>query len=364
MLKRVIIAVSNDLSTDQRVQRVAQTLVNQKLDVMLVGRQLHNSKPITFKFPHKRFKLWFNKGPLFYANLNIRLFFYLIFNRYSLVLSNDLDTLAACRLASIIRRKKIVYDSHEYFTEVPELVGRKWQKSFWEMIEKLFLPGITHAYTVCQSLADIYSKKYKVPFNVVRNVPFKLDVQLNNGPEQMNVIIYQGALNMGRGIELMIDAMKYLPEYELWITGAGDIEHQLQQRAASLTQGGKIIFLGRLQPGELRLKTPLALIGLSLEEDLGLNYHYALPNKLFDYIQARIPVLVSDLPEMRALVKDYGVGDLLVNRTAENLARQIKQIAGDQTKYLLYKKNLEIAANELCWEREEQKLISIFDPVI
>jgi glycosyltransferase involved in cell wall biosynthesis len=363
MLKRVIIAVSNDLCTDQRVQRVAQTLVNHKLDVVLIGRQLQNSKPVTFLLPNKRFKLWFNKGPLFYANLNIRLFFYLIFHRFDLVLSNDLDTLAACRLASIVKRKKIVYDSHEYFTEVPELVDRKWQKRFWEMIEEWFLPGITHAYTVCQSLADIYNEKYKVPFQVIRNVPVRNRKNIDNCSNEPEVIIYQGALNLGRGIELMIDAMSFLPDYKLWIAGTGDIEQQLHAKTNQLLLNDRVIFLGRLKPEELNLKTPQAAIGLSLEEDFGLNYHFALPNKLFDYIQAQIPVIVSNLPEMRSLVEKYGVGEILTERTPEKLAYQIQQVIENEQKMLVYKENLKKAANELCWEAEEKKLLSIFESV-
>lgn len=362
-MKRIIITVSNDLNTDQRIQRVAQTLAQNGYQISLIGRILKNSQMVDLPYSCHRFRLWFNKGPFFYANLNIRLFWFLLWHKFDAVLSNDLDTLTACRLASLLKFKKIVYDSHEYFTEVPELVGRHFQKAVWKCIEKTFLPGVKHAYTVCRSLADIYQKQYHVPFAVIRNLPFRNRLIIEPPKRKSNIIIYQGALNLGRGIEMMIESMQYLTDYEMWIVGTGDIERALKEHANNQTMGGKVIFLGRLSPEKLRDITIQAKLGLSLEDDMGLNYYYALPNKLFDYIQARIPVLVADLPEMRGMVEQYGVGEWLTERTPEALARQIKNLLENSTKIEQIDRNLAIAAEELCWDNEEQKLIAIFNKV-
>jgi glycosyltransferase involved in cell wall biosynthesis len=364
MVKRVIIAVSNDLATDQRVQRVARSLTGQGYIVLLTARVLPGNQPVNLPFDVHWFHLWFNKGPLFYAGLNIRLFCFLLLNGFDVVLSNDLDTLPACRLASIFKHKKIIYDSHEYFTEVPELVSRKWQKACWTKIEKIFLPGVNHAYTVCQSLANIYMNKYNVHFQVIRNVPHRIPKPITEVETKSNIIIYQGALNLGRGIELMIKTMCLLPEYKLWIAGTGDIEEELKELSRTSLVLERVLFLGRLTPGELNKITEQACLGLSIEEDLGLNYHYALPNKLFDYIQSQIPVIVSDLPEMRAIVEQYGAGEWLTNRSPENLATLIRNMSGDPVRMHRYHQNLAIAAQELCWENEEQKLIAIFKQVL
>lgn len=360
MAKRIIITVTNDLVTDQRVNRIANTLLNNGNDILLVGRVLPYSTNLDTNCKVKRFKLWFNKGALFYANYNLRLFLYLLFNRFDIVLANDLDTLPAAFFASRIKRKRIVYDSHEYFTEVPELIGRSFQQNTWRKIEAYILPKLKYAYTVCQSIADKYNELYQTDFQVIRNVPLQKDA-ISVPSKSGKVIIYQGALNIGRGIELMIEAMQHLDDFELWIAGKGDVEDELKKLVQERQLTNKIKFLGRIPLNELHQITSKADLGLSLEENIGLNYYYALPNKLFDYIQAQIPVLVSDLPEMKRIVEDYNVGDVLKERTPEALASKISSILFDEEKLVNWNSKLLIARQELVWEKESKKLLALFN---
>ena len=354
-MKRLIVVVNDDLNTDQRVLRISGTLEELGFDVFLLGRVNPTSKPLNIRFKAKRVKVLANKGMLAYLLFNWRVFLFLMFNKFDVVLSNDLDTLVGVSLAARLKFKPIAYDSHEYYTELPELVARRAKQRIWLTAEKLFVPYVKTSYTVCQSLADIYSAKYNRSFGVVRNLPYR--IELPSVVEKRDVIIYQGALNLGRGIELMIKSMAYLPDCELWIAGSGDVEQDLRHQASEQTLGGRVVFLGRLSPDELRQKTRLAKVGLSIEEDLGLNYHYALPNKLFDYIQARIPVIVADLPEMRRIVQTYRVGEIFVERTAENLAKMIRRVMDNAD---LYHDALEAAASQLCWENEKLKLNDLY----
>ena len=343
-MKRILIAVSDDLNTDQRVLRIAGSLKAMGLDVFLLGRTMPVSRPLNINFAAKRFKLLANKGVAFYMLLNWRLFCYLLFHKFDVALANDLDTLAGVSLAARLKRKPVVYDSHEFFTELPELVGRPKKRKIWLKTEQMFVPQVVAAYTVCDSLAAIYSEKYGKTFGVVRNLPYNNNIETPTA-DKRNVVMYQGALNVGCGIDLMIDAMRYLPDCELWIAGVGDVEAELRQRAEASGYGQRIKFLGRLSPEELCLVTCQAKVGLSIEEDVGLNYHYALPNKLFDYIQARVPVVVADLPEMRKVVEDYGVGEVLTERSAEFLAQTISRVMDAAT----YEQHLQQAATQLCW---------------
>lgn len=361
MPKRIIITVTNNLLTDQRVFRVSKFLLKQGYDIQLVGRKIFDEKPKLDKAQIKLFKLWFNKGAFFYANYNIRLFFFLLFNRFDIVLSNDLDTLPAAFFVSKIKRKTIVYDSHEYFTQVPELVDRHFQQSVWLWFERLIVPKLKYAYTVSQSIADEYKKMYGTNFIVVRNVPEKKEKVNKSNKNQ--ILIYQGALNKDRGIELMIDAMQYLENTMLWIAGIGDVEEMLKRRVNNLNLNQKISFLGKISPDKLHSITSQACIGLSLEKDVGLNYHYGLPNKLFDYIQARIPVLVSDLPEMKNIVNQYGIGEILYERTPQNTAKVLAQMLASTEKNLLWKDNLEKTSEELIWENESKKLLTLFHSI-
>jgi glycosyltransferase involved in cell wall biosynthesis len=201
-------------------------LLNDGYRVLLIGRKLKNSIPISRDYKTKRIQLLFNQGFLFYAEYNFRIFLLLFFSKKDILLSNDLDSLFANYAVSVLQNKKLVYDSHELFPEIPELVHRPFVKKFWSSLEKLLLPKLKNTYTVCKSIADYYNERYATNFKIVRNLPTfkKVEVgKLSFSMDDKKIIIYQGALNIGRGLELMIDAMEYLENYLLIIVGNGDI---------------------------------------------------------------------------------------------------------------------------------------------
>lgn len=357
-MKRIIISVTNDLATDQRVFKVCNTLKELGFDILLIGRKLPNSLPLDRPYKTYRMRLLFNKGFLFYAEYNTRLFFKLLFTKKDILLANDLDTLTTNYLISLFLNKKLVYDSHELFTEVPELINRPRVQKIWLKIEKSILPKLKNCYTVCQSISDYYNDKYNTDFKVIRNLPEKSTTETTKFPFELKgekVILYQGALNIGRGLELMIATMQHLEECVLVIVGDGDITNQLKQQVIDLKLENKVNFLGKLTPEKLKSITPLADLGISLEEDLGLNYHFALPNKIFDYIQAEIPVLVSDLPEMKQVINDYNVGEVVIDRNPRELAFQIKTVLKKS-----WIDDIEKASKELIWEHEKVKLVELF----
>ena len=371
-MKKVSLSVINDLVTDNRVHKVAVSLQKMGFRPVLIGRLLPESQPVEREYQIHRMKLLFRKGPLFYLEYNLRLLFFLLKSKVDVYVANDLDTLAANFLASAIRRKPLVYDSHEYFTEVPELIGRPVVRAVWARLEKMLVPRVDAAYTVCNSIAEVYKEQYKVDFKVVRNLPVcsateKITHPVTSSHQMSNsskIILYQGALNLGRGIEAAIRSMQYLEEAELWLVGDGDLTAQLKELVADLQLGNKVKFLGRLPLHQLHEVTHQADLGISLEEDLGLNYRFALPNKLFDYIQAGVPVLVSDLPEMRSVVEHYQIGAVAGTHGRKELAELMKVALFDQEKRQTWKLNLPLAATELCWQNEEEVLQDIYLPYL
>ena len=364
--KKIIISVTNDLVADNRVHKVANSLMKFGFDVLLVGRKLQGSLPVNRDYTTKRFILLFKKGAMFYACHNIRLFFFLIFRKADVFLANDLDTLPANYYASKFRNKKLVYDSHEYYTEVPELVNRPKVKLIWEKIEKQILPKVNYSYTVCESIADIYNKKYGINMQVVRNIPVCNIEYEDNFPtllkelKNKKIILYQGAVNIGRGIEQVIRAMQFLENAVFVIIGDGDIKVEMERLVEILKLKDKVLFAGKIPFNELNSYTKNADIGISLEENIGLNYYYALPNKLFDYIKANVPVLVSKLPEIERIVNKYDIGEFIENHTAEHIAEKINIMLKSPEKISFWKENLKKASADLCWENEEQVLKSIF----
>lgn len=375
MKKKVIVSVTTDLYSDQRVHKTCLSLVSMGYDVHVIGRSLRSKKfydsSVIYKKPYsvKRFNLFFKKGFLFYMTFNVRLFFFLLFNKFDIIFSNDLDTLLPNFLISRIKKKPLVYDSHELFTEIPELIDRPLVKSFWEFIEKIIFPRLNHVITVSDHIASFYYEKYNKQINVIRNAPFKLNHYSHTLSQNMvsfksvlhkssgRKIIYQGSLNKDRGIELMIESMGYI-HATLFIVGDGDIKIKLERLVKKFSLERKVKFIGRVSFSELKDITVNMDLGLSFEEDVCLAYKYSLPNKIFDYIHSDVPVLVSDLPEMRSLVSHYKIGEVLKSRSLENVAFQINDIL---SKKEFFTNSLMNAKKELCWENEEKKLYNIFE---
>ncbi len=370
-LKKVSLSVINDLVTDNRVHKVAVSLKKMGFEPVLVGRLLPQSQPVEREYRTRRMKLLFRKGPFFYFEYNWRLFFFLLKTKIDVFVANDLDTLPANFLVAKLKRKPLIYDSHEYFTEVPELIGRPVVRAIWIWLEKLLVPRVSAAYTVCESIAEVYRDLYKIDFKVVRNLPVCGEAEedthrmTQSHPMSIStkVILYQGALNQGRGLEAAIRAMQFIEGAELWIVGDGDITTQLKLMVEESKLVRKVKFLGRLPLAELSQVTRKADLGISLEEDLGLNYRFALPNKLFDYIQAGVPVLVSNLPEMRKIVEHYQIGAIAETHQRKELAETMKRSLFDGEKIAEWKENLRLASDELCWQNEEEILRKIYLPL-
>jgi glycosyltransferase involved in cell wall biosynthesis len=336
--------------------------------VHFVGRKLPNSMPADFSFPYTRFKLWFSTGFLFYANYNLRLFWFLVQNPFDVYLSNDLDTLMPNALISKWRKKPLVYDSHEYFTGVPEIQQRPLVKWFWQKLERWFLPKADAYITVNKSIAKLYSKEYGLDFKVVRNIgntsiaPRPKTRMALGLPEDAFILINQGSgINVDRGMEEMLEAMPLLPpRVKLLIVGSGDVLPLLKKRTAGGLEK-RVIFKPKMPYAELLQYTRAADCGLSLDKDTNLNYRYSLPNKLFDYINSGIPLLVSDLPEVAGLVKSYSIGVVTENHDPQALADAVQQVMLKSKKD--YQAQLEKAAAENNWSNEKRVLEEIFKPV-
>ena len=363
MPKKNIIAVlvSNDLVTDQRVQKMCKSLVKRGYEPILIGRKRKQSLVLpNFNFKAERLNLLFETGMLFYASLNLRLFFKLLFMKLDGIHSNDLDTLFPAYLVAKIRSKPLVYDSHEYFTGVPELVNRPRVQKVWRSIEAFIFPKLKHVITVNESIADLYEKDYGNRPVVVRNIPeiavSQLELRSRESlelPEDKFIIILQGnGINVQRGAEEAVKMMAFLEGCLLLIAGSGDVIPILKDMVIEQKLSQKVTFLPRMPYSELMQITAVCDLGLSLDKDTNINYRFSLPNKLFDYIHAGIPVLASDLPEVKKIVESYSVGKIAPSHDPKELARLVDAIRIDKTALADYKVNCKLASADLTWEKE------------
>lgn len=357
MSKKIIISASSDLATDQRVQKVAKSCFDYGFDVLLLGRKLKNSPPVAFPYEFKRFRLLFSHSFLFYAELNIRLFFYLLFKKCDILLSNDTDTLLPNYLVSKIHSRKLVFDAHELFPEVPELVSRNFVRNFWTRIEDLLFPKLAFSYTVSASIAEYYKAKYGIDMAVIKNVPYRQTEPTKKSKNEIKRILYQGALNKGRCLEFVIPAMKYVENAELIIVGDGDLRTELEKLTMDLSLSEKVTFFGKMLPNDFRAITQSADVGLCLLENMGLSYYYSLPNRIFDYLHAGVPVLASDFPEIRNFVGTFKTGVLTDKTDPDSIAELLKKMISSP----MDTSHFERVASEYCWENEEKKLMEIIN---
>jgi len=369
-LKRIIVSVTNDLVTDQRVHKTCTTLFNNGFDILLIGRKLKNSQPIIRNYNTLRIKLLFNKGFLFYAEYNLRLFFILLFSKKDILHSNDLDTLLPNFLVSKFLKKKLVYDSHELFTEVPELINRPFQQKFWLKIEQFIFPKLKNVYTVNDSIADIYKLKYNVSVNVIRNIApilqnIKVDPFLSEKNKgKLKMIILQGSgINIERGAEEAVMMMQYIENTILYFIGSGEVFNDLKKLVKKLNLTDKVFFKSKMSYPKLMEYTKIADLGLSLDKNTNLNYTLSLPNKIFDYIQAGTPILASNTKLVSKFIIENKIGFITDTHNPKKLAEIVQDIFENKIQYNSWCNNLKVIAKEYNWENESKKLIEIYNNI-
>jgi glycosyltransferase involved in cell wall biosynthesis len=358
-MKRFFFTVTNDLTYDQRMIRICTSLANEGYLVTLVGRKLRSSKPLQSQaFCQKRIKCFFKKGKIFYAEYNIRLFFYLLFKKMDLICAIDLDTILPCYFISKIKRIIRVYDAHELFCEMKEIVSRPSVHAIWKRIEKFAVPKFKYGYTVNQLIADEFRTMYSVDYAVIRSVPVLRPLNIPEKKEKY--ILYQGAVNEGRSFETLIPAMKLI-NARLIIAGEGNFISRAKELMEKNVSEDKIIFTGNLLPDELYNYTVNAWIGITLFEKKGLSNYFSLANRFFDYINAGIPQLCVDYPAYKEINKIYNIAVLINDLGSESIAGSVNRLLDDEALYFELQKNCLTARKELNWQNEEKKLINFYN---
>ena len=369
-MTKITIYSQSDFTTDYRIHKLSRALTDLGYVVRFVGRRHHKYRCREGADTHLLY-MFFERGALFYFEFNIRLFFYCLTHRADMVVAIDLDTLGGVSLAAKLTGQKMLFDSHEYFPESPEIAHKPFVKWVWRVIQRLFVPLADIHVTVCQSIADIFKDKYDVDFLVVRNVPLrdrndelKRLVATEGQTQRPFTILYQGAVNIGRGIETIIEALVELKECRFVVVGDGDIFEQVRKQAATLGVADRVSFEGKKPYSELVSYMAEADLGVCFFENLSLNYYYCLPNRLFDFIGAQLPMLVIDFPELRRVVDAYNIGECLPDMSLETITSAIRRVMTDKEAVARWRANMVKASEELVWEREFKPLAELLKRVL
>jgi len=391
MGRRIIFTVTNDLAFDQRMQRICSSMAAAGYAVTLVGR-LHKTSPPLSAQPYQQVRLkhlLFRKGKLFYLEFNVRLLIFLLLTPTDAICSIDLDTALPGLWAAKVRQKFHVFDAHELFTHVPEVARRPKVQAIWSWVQAHTFKHTDAAYTVGPAIAQYFEDLYGKRVWVVRNMPegrpgsdagahdavaagTDQAVHTEAGDQSQNkpldnpfewlrnkqFMLYQGALNEGRGLEVLIEAMKSIP-CELVLAGEGDLSKALREQVAQANLTHKVHFLGMIPPHQLPLLTPMAYLGFNVSENVGLSYYLSLNNKFFDYTQAHLPSLVNPYPEYTKLLAEFQVGHP-TEPTVEAIVSGAGALLGDARLYGAMKAACEAAAAHWQWKNEVPQLLNIY----
>lgn len=355
----VYCTVTNDLNQDRRMRRIGEILSKNGWSFTLIGRKKKGSHALV-EAPFKQLRLFclFQKGPFFYLEFNLRLLVQLIRSRPKVVYSVDLDTLCAGVLYKKLFGGKLIFDAHEYFEEVPELIGRTVIQWIWRRIGKWGIPQVDLAITVGDALAEELKNQYQVNFIVVRNTRVLPETQIAD--KKLTIpfrLIYLGMFNPGRGLEELISALTLLENCELWLAGSGPLESTLKDLAHKKEVHNRVIFKDFLVGPKIEEFLISGHLGCNLLNPASKSYYYSLANKTFDYMHYGLPALHLKLPEYQIIHQKFDCLALIDYLSVSSIVEKVNSIMNDEKQYENLSRNNLIAAKKYHWGLETDRLI-------
>lgn len=357
--KKILVSAFSNLYTDQRIEKVCKTLYDNGYPIQLIGNDWGGAENMERPYSFSRIHISSKSLKTAYFEFNWKLYYQLKkdADRNTILLANDIDALYPNYLIAKKLNIPLVFDSHEIFTEMPAIQG-KFSQKIWRKLEKELVPKMKFMMTESESYAEWFDKKYGIKPVVVRNIPRKIS-EVQPFPENKpKIILYQGAINPFRGLDKVIKAMHQIPNAVLQIAGDGPQKKNYEHLVEQENLQNKVKFLGKFKPEDLRNLTKNADLGISFEENGGVSYLYSLPNKVSDYIQARVPIVMINFPEMLRVKNQFNVGEIITDHEPATMAKAINSALEKGRKHYLLELNK--AAEVLCWENEETKILDLF----
>ena len=378
-MKKVISIVMNNFKNDTRVLKEAITLKNNSFDVMVLA--LHDGKSNLKEYDSvsdidvRRIILKTKNLPksLFYQIIKYVEFFCKAVRecrKADIIHCNDLQPLPVAVMTKLFSfgTTKIVYDAHEYETEVKGLIGIR--KSLAKFLERVLIKFVDKVITVNDSIADKYVEMYNIDKPcIVLNSPNKLDVieksdifrKKFNLPKEHKIFLYQGGFSKGRGIEILLETFANIDIKNVCIVfmGYGELEKKVKEYADKYKN---IFYHDAVTPQVLLDYTVSADYGIILYNNICLNNYYCLPNKFFEYSMTGLPIICSNFPVMNDFMKKYNAGVCAEPDNIDSITNAIKSVM--QKDYNLLSKNARKMAVENCWEEQEKVLLNLYKDLV
>jgi len=295
---------------------------------------------------------------------HLGLIFQVIKSKPDVVHAHDVNTLPTAWVVSVLTRSPLVYDAHEISTD------REGYSSFRKLVgwvEKRLMPRAVATITTTDVRAKFFARAYGIPRPVVlQNRPNLTRVKGSNRlreelglKESWPIVLYQGGLQQGRGLERLLRVAKHVEHCYFVFIGGGRLELLLRDLSVELRLSERVFFIPTVALADLPTYTASADIGIQPIENTCLNHFSTDSNKLFEYIMAGLPVIASDFPEIRKVVKNYDVG-LLAGQSETELVEVIKMLITQPELIKRFRKNALESADQLSWEDQECKLLDMY----
>ncbi|GAB4371593.1 MAG: glycosyltransferase [Calditrichia bacterium] len=369
MFKKIIHTTISPCDNERRIFNEALTAARNGYQVQILALKTPDVPPVslmeTVEIQRLTIRFW-QKGALKFLCFNQKLFWHLLRSDFSLLHAHDLWVLPASAIASILKRKPLIYDAHEFYRGLKIFREKKISALIWKMAEWLFIRRAGKILVVNQFHADLYKKTYQriEPPLVIQNLPFRHESgnseSLPGFSERSATVVFQGILKPGRGLRQMIEAFDYLDDIAFELIGFGEIEEELRDLVEKGGRREKIHFRGKMNLREISHITQRARAGVVLFEPDSINYRYAAPNKFFEYVMAGTPVIASDIPTFRSFLEEFEVGVLVDPYSPEDIARAIRQVVTDENRWNRLHQACKQAREHWNWESQEKKLLSLY----
>lgn len=362
-MKKICFAVNNNLAFDQRMLKIGKSLDKAGYHIYMIGRQSkYFNKNQSYPFQVEHINTIFKKGKLLYIEFNLRLLLRLLFTRFDSICAVDLDTSVPCFIAGSLKRKPIVMDAHELFSELYEVVSRPFIHKAWHSLESWIIPKYKNGYTVNTFIRDEFKKRYNADYHIVRNLPEQSILEYNTNQKE-DFILCQGAVNFGRGWDILVQAIKQM-NIKCVVAGDGNYFNKLIELIDYHNAKDNFKLTGMLEPEELKTLTRKAKIGVTLFENTGLNQFQSLSNRFFDYMMAGTPQVCVGYPCYLEILNKFPFAEPIKELTVHELVTALNKVMNDDVKYQDLQEACKIASEVLNWENESQILIEFWNQIL
>ncbi|MDQ0803481.1 glycosyltransferase involved in cell wall biosynthesis [Priestia megaterium] len=289
--------------------------------------------------------------------------------KYDIYHSNDLNTLPQGFICAKLRFKRqyLVYDSHEVQTS-----RTGYDSGVYAKMEAFFINKIDSMIVENHTRAKYNEDLYGFYPNVVYNYPFQpkkrdqetIDLHERLGlPENEKILLYQGGIQTGRGLEKLVQAAPLFKEGTLVFIGDGRIKPELERMVAEMKLEDKVKFIPKVPLQDLPKYTKNAYLGFQVLNNVCFNHYSASSNKLFEYIMSDAPVVACDFPEIKKVVEGEHIGLCVDSHDYEEIASAVNQLLRDPVLRATMSNNCKTAKFKYNWENEQLQFLKVYQAI-